>query len=566
MEKQQEAAQDSISSIGKPEYPPSEVYVPEPPPAYRRERGTAVQVARIAGLTVIAVSVIISFSMLASAYITATMSCTPASQQQSTIISQEQLPLAQAQRQTQDQQKQGEDDEQSSYQNLVDPLQSDESSDNKHETLLPPPPPPSNGGESSGFQFKMPLQLDFDEIAGSLMEKNQRSRMNCVVEKRRAEEVMDHQPKTVRLPFGVNVTTDPRYEHITGERMAIFCESGHDQRHVPMESMGAPVVVPVPMQMHQGPVPMAVPMPMGSNHHGPMHQHMPPQMPPQMQHGPPPQMHMMPSHHQHHMMPPQQQQQQQSAPQPISLNQIPLNILTRIAQESMNEAGNEPIHIIARTEEHVVPIEGRSMHSMPIEGRSMHSPQQMRDHPVPSDMVRPPPPPFQRLPVHVMQQVGPGQPQPGHPIALAAANEVDQPRPHSAADVLDGFEDLFQPVQRVSVARFFFNSPESTSVQPRDITRGINSIFDSLPDFPFKFNFKITGLPFFNENDTDEIGDSKKAQDNQSDDKTDSMPFGLEDIFMNGFDDINEVIFENGLVCDDSDDNCLQKGGKHFDD
>lgn len=65
----------------------------------------------------------------------------------------------------------------------------------------------------------------------SLMEKNQRSRMNCVIEKKRAEEVMDHQPKTVRLPFGVNITTDPRYEHVTGERMAIYCESGHDQRY-----------------------------------------------------------------------------------------------------------------------------------------------------------------------------------------------------------------------------------------------------------------------------------------------------------------------------------------------
>lgn len=67
-------------------------------------------------------------------------------------------------------------------------------------------------------------------FAQSLMEKNQRSRMNCVVEKKSAEEVTDHQPKTVRLPFGVNITTDPRYEHITGERMAIYCESGHDQR------------------------------------------------------------------------------------------------------------------------------------------------------------------------------------------------------------------------------------------------------------------------------------------------------------------------------------------------
>lgn len=63
------------------------------------------------------------------------------------------------------------------------------------------------------------------------MERNQRSRMNCIVEKRRAEEVMDHQPKKISLPFGVNLTTDPRYEHVTGERMAIFCESGHDQRY-----------------------------------------------------------------------------------------------------------------------------------------------------------------------------------------------------------------------------------------------------------------------------------------------------------------------------------------------
>lgn len=162
-----------------------------------------------------------------------------------------------------------------SYQALVDPLQSDESSESKQESIAAPlsqtkeqgnngaphnPIPPQLPFESQGtpIQIKLPLQLDFDDIAGvsinflakiypfdgenfynrnlsiflqSLMEKNQRSRMNCVVEKKRAEEVMDHQPKTVRLPFGVNITTDPRYEHITGERMAIYCESGHDQRY-----------------------------------------------------------------------------------------------------------------------------------------------------------------------------------------------------------------------------------------------------------------------------------------------------------------------------------------------
>lgn len=80
------------------------------------------------------------------------------------------------------------------------------------------------------IHIKLPLQLDLDDLAGAIVDKNQRSKMNCIVEKKRAEEVVDHQPKTVRLPFGVNLTTDPRYEHITGERMVILCESGSLQR------------------------------------------------------------------------------------------------------------------------------------------------------------------------------------------------------------------------------------------------------------------------------------------------------------------------------------------------
>lgn len=119
----------------------------------------------------------------------------------------------------------------------------DDRDDDQQENSIDPP-----------IHLKLPLQLDFDELAGvsrdrcphgggvcclaltlflavqALMERNQRSRMNCVVEKRRAEEVVDHQPRTVRLPFGLNLTTDPRYEHVSGERMAIFCESGNDQR------------------------------------------------------------------------------------------------------------------------------------------------------------------------------------------------------------------------------------------------------------------------------------------------------------------------------------------------
>lgn len=88
----------------------------------------------------------------------------------------------------------------------------------------------SDEEERTPIHIKLPLQLDFDDLAGALIEKNQKSRMNCIVEKKRAEEVVDHQPKTLRLPFGVNLTTDPRYEHLSGERMAIFCESGNVQR------------------------------------------------------------------------------------------------------------------------------------------------------------------------------------------------------------------------------------------------------------------------------------------------------------------------------------------------
>lgn len=116
----------------------------------------------------------------------------------------------------------------------------DEVSDNKianeKPEVVPAPVDSSSSSEESDeddektIHIKMPLELDFDDLAGALMEKNQRSRMNCIVEKKRAEQMVDHQPKTIQLPFGLNLTTDPRFEHVSGERMAIFCESGNDQR------------------------------------------------------------------------------------------------------------------------------------------------------------------------------------------------------------------------------------------------------------------------------------------------------------------------------------------------
>lgn len=54
--------------------------------------------------------------------------------------------------------------------------------------------------------------------------------MNCVVERRRTEEVVDAPAKTVQLPFGMNVSTDPKKQKITGERIAIFCDNGKDEK------------------------------------------------------------------------------------------------------------------------------------------------------------------------------------------------------------------------------------------------------------------------------------------------------------------------------------------------
>lgn len=46
-----------------------------------------------------------------------------------------------------------------------------------------------------------------------------RSRMNCVIERRRAEELVDNAPKMT--PFGFNFNSEPK-KRVTGERMNIY--------------------------------------------------------------------------------------------------------------------------------------------------------------------------------------------------------------------------------------------------------------------------------------------------------------------------------------------------------
>lgn len=54
--------------------------------------------------------------------------------------------------------------------------------------------------------------------------------MNCVVERKRIVEDVDRPARTVALPFGVNLQMEPKKAQITGERIAIFCDRGDEEK------------------------------------------------------------------------------------------------------------------------------------------------------------------------------------------------------------------------------------------------------------------------------------------------------------------------------------------------
>ncbi|XP_077286959.1 uncharacterized protein LOC143911789 isoform X2 [Arctopsyche grandis] len=281
---------DSMATVTmKPEYPPSEVYsTSEPPPAYRHPKPASVQIAKIVAGTIIISSLLLGSFILAASYVQARAGCHQLDQldamlekelalearqmQADALIQDEPLPShsAQALHQqppSEDQRRDALNKQESKIneeklQSLDDDSQSDGGSESGESETSESESGEgsSDSGDSSDendvarepIRITLPLQLDFDELAGALMEKNQRSRMNCIVEKRRAEELVDHQPRNLRLPFGLNLTTDPRLERVTGERMAIFCESGNDQKHIPdaAEIMpGLPVPLPGPVRL-----------------------------------------------------------------------------------------------------------------------------------------------------------------------------------------------------------------------------------------------------------------------------------------------------------------------------
>lgn len=76
--------------------------------------------------------------------------------------------------------------------------------------------------ELKRVHIKLPLDFDLSELAHKMLINNQKSRMNCVVERRRTEDVEEPKPMN---PFNIFMN-EPKKEKVTGERLSIFCETG----------------------------------------------------------------------------------------------------------------------------------------------------------------------------------------------------------------------------------------------------------------------------------------------------------------------------------------------------
>ncbi|XP_014488801.1 PREDICTED: uncharacterized protein LOC106751973 [Dinoponera quadriceps] len=249
-------------------YAPSEVYsTTEPPPAYMRPpmKSTAVQIARIAAITLITMSIVFGSFILAASWVQAKASCTPesiATMQRELQQQQQQIPRTY--------QSQGEFlkhlqpealvqesvESKDSQQNLSMPTKKEADADTKDIKVQGERENSSKSDSENGdhddddddydddefppVHIKLPLQLDLDDIAGTLIQQA-RSRVSCVVERRRADEVMDGTSDN-----GLDNSTDSqRFQRLSGERVAILCESGSPNQEQQEQEMLTPIIVPL---------------------------------------------------------------------------------------------------------------------------------------------------------------------------------------------------------------------------------------------------------------------------------------------------------------------------------
>ncbi|XP_061393527.1 uncharacterized protein LOC133329044 isoform X2 [Musca vetustissima] len=352
----------------KADYAASEVYstASEPPPAYKRQ-SNSVKIAKITAFTIIVSSFILGAFILASSYLQAKASCDQVQALDSVLEKElmletlqqvnKELPRAEALLGR-------ENDNDDDLQNLKK-IEASSKAESKPEKASVPAPSEeefnmnkvnSDSEEAEVMQKypgKIPLELDLSDLAAALLQNNKKSRMNCVVERKHAEELVDTPSKTVALPFGMNLTTEPKKARITGERISIFCEGGNENKDQDSSKSSRnedddennedeiesirPMFFPyqrVPIPF--GPIPNRFPLTHMPQRMEPMMQrHQPEQLPGFLRQMPPPpppfqQLPMRPP------MPPQVMQAPHPEPQRIlriQVHQIPLRELIHVADD-----------------------------------------------------------------------------------------------------------------------------------------------------------------------------------------------------------------------------------------
>ncbi|XP_063989962.1 titin [Diachasmimorpha longicaudata] len=248
-------------------YAPSEVYSSsESPPAYSRPvmKSTAVQIARITAVTLIAMSLIIGSFILAAAFLEARASCTPESiaamQAQLNIQQGESFRIGQPEALIQEPQEPKESLQSLSAASekklLVSPkedkkIQKDDSDTTKSDNESGDENENDDDYEDPEFppvHIKLPLQLDLDDLAGTIMQQA-KSLVSCVVERRRSEELTDGDNHLEN-----NINDPKRLQRLHGERVVILCESGDPRRQEQEQDLLTPIIVPlgpIPMPMQQ---------------------------------------------------------------------------------------------------------------------------------------------------------------------------------------------------------------------------------------------------------------------------------------------------------------------------
>lgn len=232
MESKMEKDPPSLTVQMKPEYASSEVYSTvgsEAPPAYKMRSANSVKIAKIIAGTIILSSFILGGFILAATYMQSRAVCDQIQTLENALDKEmmlemlaQELPKPSALQGREASPNDVENDAKKPSRKDNDINSSpDSSSDSQY----------SDSDESQDMnrvQFKLPLDIDLNELASKFLSNNQKTKMNCVVERRRAEELVDGAPKTISLPFGINLQTEPKKQRVTGERIAIVCESNHE--------------------------------------------------------------------------------------------------------------------------------------------------------------------------------------------------------------------------------------------------------------------------------------------------------------------------------------------------